>query len=99
LELKKGKVPLVSNHAKALLEQWLRRTMKRAHLTKNGRFLAKGDFKAKGYLGSGGLARFRDTLWVAAGPSRRVPPRLTADKLAELASESREHVRSQLRAR
>jgi len=65
-------------------------------LLKNGRFLAKGDFRDKGYLGSGGLARFRDTLWVAATSTRKLPARLDTEKLAELASKNRGRVRSQL---
>jgi hypothetical protein len=73
--------------------------MKRARLTKGGRFLGKGDFKAKGYLGSGGLARFRDTLWIAAASHTTVPSRLSADKLTELASASRARIKSHLRPR
>jgi hypothetical protein len=96
LELKKKKLPLVSAKAKATIEKWLRGTMERARLTKNGRFLGKGDFRDKGYLGSGGLARFRDTLWVAATSMKKVTPRVTVERLADLASASRGRVRSQL---
>jgi len=96
LELKKSKVPFVSTKAKTLIEKWLRGTMERARLSKNGRFLGKNDFRAKGYLGSGGLARFRDTLWVAATSKKKVPPRLSTERLAQLASAGRELVRSQL---
>ncbi len=96
-QLQKSEVPLVSDKARNLLEKWLQGTMKRARLTKDGLFLAKGDFKSKGYLGSGGLARFRDRLWVAATASRKVPSHLKPETLAKLASGSRAHVRSQLR--
>ena len=89
---------LISPTAKASLENWLRGTMKRARLTKNGKFLAKSDFKAKGYLGSGGLARFRDTLWVAAESTRMVPARLSDEKLANLATASRARIRSRVAA-
>lgn len=98
LELQRSGLALVSPEAQSSLEKWLRVTMKRARLTKNGRFVAKGEFKAKGYLGSGGLARFRDTLWIAASSKTVIPPRLSPDKLAELASASRDRVRSRLRA-
>jgi DGQHR domain-containing protein len=84
LELRKKRVRPLSPDAKTLLETWLRGTMKRAHLLKNGRFLAKSDFKDKGYLGSGGLARFRDTLWAAAASTTPVT-RINAEKLAILA--------------
>src|SRR5208282_2721618 len=77
-ELQKKKVPLVSPTAKALLAKWLRGTMERARLLKNGRFLAKGDFQRKGYLGSGGLGRFRDSLWAAA-TGTNLPPRVEAE--------------------
>jgi DGQHR domain-containing protein len=95
-ELKKKRLPLISDGAKSLLERWVHGTMSRARLTKNGRFLAKGDFKAKGYLGSGGLARFRDTLWAAAGSTRKVPRGLEPEELARLASASRAQIRSRL---
>jgi len=96
LELKKAKVSLVSAQANTLLVGWLRGTMKRARLLKNGKFLAKGEFKHKGYLGSGGLGRFRDALWAAAGTTRVLPPRIKAEKLAQLAAESRANVNLQL---
>lgn len=72
--------------------------MKRARLTKNGRFLSKGDFKTKGFVASGGLARFRDTLWIAAASQAKVPPRLSLEKLTDLVSASRAYIRSQLSA-
>jgi len=96
LELKKKRIPLTSPRAKDFLEKWLHVTMKRARLVKDGKFLAKSDFRAKGFLGSGGLARFRDTLWLAATSGRKVPPKITAERLVELASIGRGRVRSQL---
>jgi DGQHR domain-containing protein len=98
-ELRRKNVPLNSADAKPTLEAWLKGTMRRARLTKEGRFLGKGDFKAKGYLGSGGLARFRDTLWIAAASQSEVPRRLSPEKLTELASESRARIKSKLRPR
>jgi DGQHR domain-containing protein len=95
-ELQRTNVPLRSAEAKTSLEKWLKGIMKRARLTKNGRFLAKGEFKAKGYVASGGLARFRDTLWIAAVSQTKVPPRLSPEKLSELASASRARVRLRL---
>jgi DGQHR domain-containing protein len=93
LELKRSKLPVVSDRSKALLETWLRGIMKRARLLKNGRFLAKGDFKHKGYLGSGGLAKFRDSLWAAV--TAESLPR-SVERLAALASQSRGEVREHL---
>ena len=94
--LTKSQVPLVSSNAKTLLTTWMRGIMKRARLLKNGRFLAKEDFKHKGYLGSGGLARFRDALWAAATSTKTLPQAIKAERLATLAAESRGHIRSQL---
>jgi DGQHR domain-containing protein len=93
LALKQEHLGLVSERSRAFLEAWLRKIMKRARLLRNGRFLAKGDFKHKGYLGSGGLAKFRDSLWAAVG-ARSLPT--NAERLAELASLSRAKVRKQL---
>ncbi|HEY2351109.1 MAG TPA: DGQHR domain-containing protein [Candidatus Acidoferrum sp.] len=95
-ELKKNEIAVDSYEAKNTLEKWLKLTMKRAGLMKAGRFLAKGDFKAKGFVASGGLARFRDTLWVAAASQTKIP-RLKQARLSELASASRADIRSQLR--
>jgi hypothetical protein len=94
-ELRKARVRLVSRDAQAMLQRWLNGVMKRARLLRNGRFLAKSDFKKKGYLGSGGLARFRDALWVAAGTAKTIP-QVKPETLAKLAEESRARVRAQL---
>lgn len=96
LELKKIKMPLISDKAKMDLTEWLEGVMKRARLLKNGRFLAKGEFKHKGYLGSGGLGRFRDSLWAATGSTKVIPARISAEKLAEMANKNRAAVRSKL---
>jgi hypothetical protein len=95
--LQKSGLRLISEDAGTLLQKWLRGTMNRARLLRDGKFLAKGDFKARGYLGSGGLARFRDMLWVAAASARKVPSQLSPERLTDLASASRARVRSQLR--
>jgi DGQHR domain-containing protein len=96
LELKKKQLPPVSAAARKLLEGWLHGTLKRARLLGgDGRFLAKDDFKHRGYLGSGGLARFRDALWAAAAKAE-LAPRLKPEKLAELAAKNRANVRMEL---
>lgn len=50
----------------ASLTTWLEGLMKKAGLTDRGRFLEKSKFREKGYVGSGGIARFRNRLWAAA---------------------------------
>jgi DGQHR domain-containing protein len=95
-ELKRGGVSWTSSKARTLLERWFLDTMKRARLIRNGRFLARGDFRAKGFLGSGGLARFRDTLWIAATSKRTIPSKLSPDELSKLASSRRGDIGNQL---
>jgi len=64
--LKKAGVILVSESAQLILAKWLKKVIERAGLSENGLFLSKGKIKSKGFLGSGGMARFRDVLWAAA---------------------------------
>jgi DGQHR domain-containing protein len=98
-QLEKTSTSLISEKAKDVLEAWLRGTMQRARLIKAGRFLSRGDFKAHGYLGSGGLARFRDRLWLAAVSKSKVPSRISPEKLAGSAGASRGVVLTALRHR
>lgn len=90
-KLMKAKVKPISDDAQNLLIRWLREVMQRAGLLKDGRFLPKREFRVKGFLGSGGLARFRDTLWAAAIGSGQLG-RIGAEKLAQLAEKNRRRV-------
>ena len=65
-KLRQEKVKLISSEASHILVRWLRDVMNRADLIEEEVFLAKKKFKDKGFLGSGGLARFRDVLWACA---------------------------------
>jgi DGQHR domain-containing protein len=96
--LKRARIPLLSESAEGLLARWLREVMDRAGLLQRGRFLPKGAFKEKGFLGSGGIARFRDTLWAAALGSKTVP-KLRPEKLAERAARNRNKIHSNLYSR
>ena len=96
LTLRKNGARLISDEARSTLEKSVRATMKRAGLLKNGRFLSKSEFKHKGFVASGGLARFRDTLWAATATNKPLPPRIEAERLAELALMHRGRVRSEL---
>lgn len=62
--------PLISDKAQAALTKWLRTVMSTAGLLQKGKFLPKRTFGEKRFLGSGGTARFRDTLWAAARSTR-----------------------------
>jgi DGQHR domain-containing protein len=65
-KLRHAEIPLLSDGAEHHLTIWLRQIMRSAGLLKGKKFLSKSDFIRKGYLGSGGIGRFRDTLWAAA---------------------------------
>jgi len=69
--------------------------MERAELLKSGQFLAKREFKEKGFLGSGGIARFRNTLWAAVLDSVNVR-KLGNEKRAEIAAENRGKIEREL---
>ncbi|MGO8703084.1 MAG: DGQHR domain-containing protein [Candidatus Brocadiia bacterium] len=94
-KLKSAKQPLVSDASKGILIKWLREVMARAGLVDGGRFVAKKKFKDKGFLGSGGLARFRDTLWASVVGTQDVS-KLDPDARATLAVKHRIHVRREL---
>ena len=80
-----------SEQAKQLLTKWLREVIKRAGLLHGTKFLSKSQFKAKDYLGSGGLARFRDSLWAASLAKATVAKQSDASK-AELAASNQKKV-------
>lgn len=80
--------PVISRPIARALTDWLRGVLKYAGLMENGRFLEKGTFKSKGYLGSGGLGRLRDTLWAAAFATKDIS-KLSPERIAALAVEHR----------
>jgi DGQHR domain-containing protein len=94
-QLRKDGVALISDVATEALTKELHKIMQKSGLLKNGRFLAKTDFKDKGYLGSGGLARFRDTLWAATIGTGRLQG-LSPEALAERATANREKIIAEL---
>ncbi len=93
-ELRKADIPLLSDRAKGHMTSWLRRIMRSAGLLKAGKFLSKADFIRKGYLGSGGIGRFRDTLWAATGTAK--VSKLKPNTRAELAIEIRRQIETNL---
>jgi DGQHR domain-containing protein len=96
LELQRPKrTAYVSPGASKILTSFLRDVMNRAGLLGDGKFLSKRDFKTKGFLGSGGLARFRDCLWAAVGTKKMIGQK-EPEEIAELASRSRGKVRKEL---
>jgi hypothetical protein len=94
--LKKKQIALVSERATEELVIWLRGVAERAGLLKGGEFLAKDEFKERGYLGSGGIARFRNVLW-AASIAKRSIARRKDEAIAALAERARHKIFRELR--
>ena len=93
--LKHKGISFVSDKARDEIAAWLREAIERASLLRNGKFVAKDDFKKLGFLGSGGIGRFRNRLWAAA--FRKGKPRtLTPEKIAEVADQARAKVNKAL---
>ncbi|HZS45415.1 MAG TPA: DGQHR domain-containing protein [Blastocatellia bacterium] len=92
LKLKTAQIQYISDKTTPFLADLLRGVMRRARLLTNKQFIPKKIFKQEGYLGSGGLARFRDTLWTAAVASKVIGD-FSHEELAELASTARAKVR------
>jgi DGQHR domain-containing protein len=94
-KLQKTKTAFTSEDAKPMLSEWLVGVMDRSGLLEAKKFLAKKKFREKGFLGSGGLARFRDTLWAAALSPNSVS-NLSEEQLVNLAEKHRKKVQSEL---
>jgi DGQHR domain-containing protein len=88
IALKSNKMPFISEKSEKFLAGWFARLMRHAGLFQRGKFIAKGEFKKKRYLGSGGIGRFRDTLWAAALSTGSIA-RFDEQKKANLAAKHR----------
>ncbi len=71
-ELINNNLEFFSEKAKEHLIKWMKKLAKQAGLLKDEMFIPKDEFRAKGYLGSGGIGRFRDLLWAAIGSKRNL---------------------------
>ncbi len=82
---------ILSTSAKAehALTEGFKGVVQRAGLGEGAFFMSKKRFKEKGFLGSGGIAQFRDVLWAAAFSVRSVA-KLTPEKLAVMANDTRQ---------
>lgn len=86
--LKQGQIPFVSDDARSEITKWLQGVIERAGLLHQGEFVVKDEFKKLGFLGSGGIGRFRNLLWVAASRKRKLGD-FEPEKMIELATEAR----------
>jgi DGQHR domain-containing protein len=87
--LKTGGIPFTGARAKAALVKWFHGVIERAGLMHQGRFIDKDEFKTLGFLGSGGISRFRNRLWSAASRSRRLG-NLSDEDLSSVAADARQ---------
>ena len=93
--LRKGRIQPLSERGQEALTKWLREVMHRAGLLQKGIFLAKDDFRTKDFLGSGGIGRFRDTLWAASIGQDDIR-RWSDDRIKSIADDHRTKVRAEL---
>jgi DGQHR domain-containing protein len=94
-ELRRSRSHFVSDDASKRLQKWFERVIKNAGLQKGAKFLPKSEFKRKGFLGSGGIGRFRDTLWAASIATRSIG-RLSPSGKAAAAAANKERIFSEL---
>ncbi len=94
-QLREKGVRLLSEEARSEVTNWLRGVIGRAGLTEGGKFVSKDSFKKLGFLGSGGIGRFRDRLWAAAFTERTLS-RVSEKRIAILADGARRVVNNGL---
>jgi DGQHR domain-containing protein len=93
--LKQKKIPYVSDAARREVGSWLGGIIERAALLHNQKFVAKDDFKKLGFLGSGGIGRFRNRLWAAVFAKGKIGS-LAAENLSKVADDARAKVNEAL---
>jgi hypothetical protein len=83
-----AKLPFVSEKARQDVTEWFKETIHNAGLIQKGKFVVKDDFRKLGFLGSGGIGRFRNLLWAAAYRKRNVS-NLSPEDIAKAAGQGR----------
>lgn len=94
-QLKQKKIPYASEKARVAVAEWFRGVIDRAGLLQNGKFVAKDEFKKAGFVGSGGIARFRNRLWAAAFRTTKLGA-LAPEQIAEAADKARTEIHKTL---
>jgi DGQHR domain-containing protein len=95
VDLRKKQLSYVSDEARSEINEWLRNLLKRANLLEDGRFITKEKFKVFGFIGGGGISRFRNLLWAAAFRKKKLGD-LSSDQIAEVANDARAEVSKEL---
>ena len=91
-KIKSKRVKLISEKAFEIIKAELDNIAINSGLVKNGVFISKEDFQTKGYLGSGGIGRFRDSLWASFESTKRITARANEDSISRLAESNRSRV-------
>lgn len=95
--LKKLNHPLISQRSQVRLVDWLKKVIGSAGLLdKKGSFISKDEFKKCGYLGSGGIGRFRARLWASVQESRQKIAQLPDEKISAMAEHNRASIMEKL---
>ncbi|HLA58515.1 MAG TPA: DGQHR domain-containing protein [Puia sp.] len=89
--LKSRRIRSISDSASKEIEKLLKEVAMKAGLLNNEVFISKSKFKAKGYLGSGGIAKFRDSLWAAVGSKKKLT-RISPARISMMAETIRSKV-------
>lgn len=95
-KLRAANVPPVSDKAAVMLTVWLKDIAKRANLLENGIFISRDKFKERGYLGSGGIGRFRNSLWAVVAGSKRITNSTKPNAISAFADKNRHLILSEL---
>lgn len=90
-KLKKEGGPFVSEKATNILIDWFKQIIRKANLVEKGVFIGKSGFKELGYHGSGGIGRFRDSLWATTFGSSALED-LDQEQISKLAQKNRRKV-------
>jgi DGQHR domain-containing protein len=93
-KLEESHIKPLSDEAEELLLTFFERIIRRSGLMRHGTFIGRTDFKKRGFLGSGGTARFRNRLWAAIA---RDVSRLGDEEVEKEAEKVRARVRRKLK--
>jgi DGQHR domain-containing protein len=91
--LSEANIAFLSEGSETVLRAYFRNIIKRAGLMRQGKFIGRSRFRMRGFLGSGGIANFRNRLW---GALLRDVSGLSDEKTAEWAEKARTRIYKKL---
>lgn len=86
--LKSKNISFVSEISRKELTTWLAGVINRAGFLQDSKFMEKEEFRKEGFLGSGGVGRFRNLLWAATSRKNKLN-NLDSEKISEIAKKAR----------